>query len=153
LEGLRKAMAQGLRMHKAYEEVKPALAGKQPGPVKFRTPLEYPELSRKYRKTINYEGDTARSCLHCHQVRDAERQYIRVTSERIPDDILFPYPDPSVLGLTLDPKEMVTILKVAPGSIADRAGLRSGDAIVSLAGQPLLSIADLQWVLQNTPAS
>jgi hypothetical protein len=153
LEGLRKAMAEGLRLHKAYEEVKPALAGKQPRPVKFRTPLEYPELSRKYRKTINYEGDTARSCLHCHQIRDAERQYTRLTSERIPDDILFPYPDASVLGLTLDPKEMVTVLKVAPGSIADRAGLRSGDAIVSLAGQPLLSIADLQWVLQNTPAS
>ena len=71
----------------------------------------------------------------------------------MPDAVLFPYPDPSVLGLMMDPKEMATITRVAPASVAERAGLQKGDALVSLAGQPLLSIADLQWVLQNTPAT
>src|SRR5262249_39725100 len=84
---------------------------------------------------------------------DAERAYYREKRERFPDDILFPYPDPEVLGLKLDPKEMATVSAVAPGSIADRAGLKSGDSIVRLDGQPLLSIADIQWVLQNTSAT
>jgi hypothetical protein len=153
LEGLRKAMAEALRMHKACESVKPMLAGKQPRPVRFKTPLEYPSLAGKYKETINYTENTARSCLHCHQVREAERRVYRESRQPIPDEVLFPYPDPGVLGLTMDPKEMATIKGVAAGSAADRAGLRVGDAIITLGGQPLLSIADLQWVLQNTPAS
>src|SRR5262249_22257571 len=83
---------------------------------------------------------------------DAEREYYRSTRAPIPDEVLFPYPDPNVLGLTMDPKEKATIKRVAAGSVADRAGLKLGDAIVTLAGQPLLSTADLQWVLQTTPA-
>ena len=153
LEGLRKAMAEGLRMHKAYAAVKPSLADKQPRPVRFKTPLEYPSLAGKYQAKINYTENTARSCMHCHQIRDAERRVYRSSGEPIPDAVLFPYPDPSVLGLSMDPGEMATITAVAPGSVAERAGLQKGDALVSLAGQPLLSIADLQWVLQNTPAT
>jgi hypothetical protein len=153
LEGLRKAMAEALRMHRNYAAVKPALAGKQPRPVRYRTPLAYPSLAGKYRDSIDYTANTARSCLHCHQIRDAERELYLSRGEPLPDEVLFPYPDPSVLGLTMDPKEMATITRVAAGSVGDRAGLRPGDAIVTLAGQPLLSIADLQWVLQNTPAT
>jgi hypothetical protein len=153
LQGLRKAMAEGLRMHKAYAAVKPALAGKQPRPVRFKAPLEYPLLAGKYTATINYSENTARSCMHCHQIRDAERDFYRKSGGPMPDEVLFPYPDPSVLGLTMDPKEMATITRVAANSVADRAGLLKGDAIVTLAGQPLLSTADLQWVLQNTPAT
>ena len=37
-------MTEGLRMHKAYAAVKPSLADKQPRPVHFKTPLEYPSL-------------------------------------------------------------------------------------------------------------
>ena len=140
-------------MHKAYAAVKPLLADKQPRPVRFKTPLEYPSLAGKYQATINYTENTARSCMHCHQIRDAERLFYRSSREPMPDAVLFPYPDPNVLGLTMDPREMATIARVAPGSVAERAGLQKGDALVSLAGQPLLSIADLQWVLQNTPAT
>ena len=90
--------------------------------------------------------------MHCHQIREAERLVYRTAREPIPDEVLFPYPDPDVLGLKMDPKEMATVGRVAPGSLAGRAGLRPGDEIVTLAGQPLLSIADLQWVLHNAPA-
>jgi S1-C subfamily serine protease len=44
-------------------------------------------------------------------------------------------------------------LEVAAGSPAERGGVRRGDEIVSLAGQPLVSTADIQWVLHNAPAS
>lgn len=153
LEGLRKAMAEALAMSKRHEEVKPRLAGKQPKPVKFRSPSEFPALAGKYQSRLDYEGKVVQSCLHCHQVRDAERQMIRAANLPMPDEVLFPYPDPSIIGLTMDPKEMATIAAVAPGSAAERDGLKAGDRIVSLDGQPLLSIADLQWVFHNAAAS
>ena len=153
LEGLRKAMEAALRMHRDYGAVKPSLAGKQVRQARYKTPRDYPSLSGKYGEAIDYEGKTAKSCMHCHQVREAERLVYRAAKEPIPDEVLFPYPDPAVLGLKMDPKEMATVERVTPGSIAGRAGLKAGDEIVTLAGQPLLSIADLQWVLHNAPAT
>jgi serine protease Do len=67
--------------------------------------------------------------------------------------VLLPYSDPGVLGMKLDPEETATVERVAPDSIAERASLRLGDNIEALAGQPLLSIADLQSVLHKAPAS
>src|SRR4051794_17455095 len=153
LEGLRKAMEAALRMHRDYGAVKPTLAGKQVTQARYRTPRDYPSLSGKYGEAIDYQERTAKSCMHCHQVREAERLVYRATKEPIPDEVLFPYPDPAVLGLKLDPKEMATVERVTTGTPAERAGLRAGDEITTLAGQPLLSIADLQWVLHNAPAA
>ena len=153
LEGLRKAMEAALRMHKDYRAVKPSLEDKQIKQARYKTPRDYPSLSGKYGESIDYEGKVAKSCMHCHQVREAERLVFRAASEPIPDEVLFPYPDPAVLGLKMDPEAMAKVERVAPGSIAERAGLRVGDEIASLAGQPLLSIADLQWALHNAPAA
>jgi serine protease Do len=153
LEGLRKAMAAALKMHKEYEKVKPSLAGKQVTQARFRTPNDLPALKDKYQPALNYSGPVARSCMHCHQIRDAERTFYRSSGESMSDVVVFPYPDPSVLGLSMDPHEMATVKRVAPGSPAEQDGLRSGDVIRVLAGQPLLSTADFQWVLQNAPAT
>lgn len=153
LEGLRKAMEGALEMHRDYPAVKPSLAGKQVQPPRYATPRDFPSLAGKYGRTLDYEGKVARSCIHCHQVREAERLVYRAAAEPIPDQVLFPYPDPSVLGLTMDPREKATITRVAKDSSATRAGLQPGDRIETLAGQPLLSVADLQWVLHNTPAT
>lgn len=153
LEGLRKAMDAALRMHQDYATVKASLAGKQVHQARYQTPRDYPSLSGKYETTLDYEGKVAKSCMHCHQIREAERQVYRTANEPIPDEVLFPYPDPAVLGLKMDPKAMAKVERVATGSIADRAGLRAGDEIAALAGQPPLSIADLQWALHNAPAA
>jgi hypothetical protein len=153
LEGLRKAMESALQMHRNYKAVKPSLAGKQVSASQYKTPRDYPGLSGRYGESLNYEGQVAKSCMHCHQIREAERLVYRTAGQPIPDEVLLPYPDPGVLGLKLDPKEMATVEQVEPGSIAERAGLRAGDNIVALAGRPLLSIADLQWVLHKAPAS
>jgi serine protease Do len=153
LEGLRKAMEAALRMHRDYGEVRPSLSGKQVPPSRYKTPRDYPSLSGKYGEKIDYEGKVAKSCMHCHQIREAERLVYRSAGEPIPDDVLFPYPDPSVLGLKMDPKAMARVERVTPGTPAERAGLHPDDDLVTLGGQPLLSIADLQWVLQNAPGS
>jgi S1-C subfamily serine protease len=138
-------------MHEHYETIKPTLAGKQAKSSPYKTPREYPSLAGKYQAKIDYQGRVARSCIHCHQIREAERLVYRSAGKPIPHRVLFPYPDPYVLGLMMDPKKMATVKQVDPGSIAERAGLKVGDEIVKLADQPLLSIADLQWVLHNAP--
>src|SRR5262249_41083258 len=53
------------------------------------------------------------------------------------------------LGLILDPKEKATVAQVEKDSLAEKAGFKKDDAILSLAGQPLLSLADVQWVLHH----
>jgi thioredoxin-related protein len=154
LDGLRKTMEAALQMHeKADANTKASLAGKQVRQTKYKTPVDYPSLAGRYGSTLDYEGKVAQSCLHCHQVREAERLVYRTAGEPIPDAALFPYPDPDVLGLKMDAKGRATVERVAPGSSAERDGLKPGDEIVTLAGQPMLSIADVQWVLHNAPAS
>jgi serine protease Do len=153
LQGFRKAMEGALRLHRDYQAVMPSLAGKQVKQARFKTPGDYPSLSGKYGERLDYEGKVATSCMHCHQIREAERLVYREARGPIPDEVLFPYPDPGVLGLKMDPKEMAKVERVTPGSSAERAGLRPGDEIVNLAGHPLLSVADLQWVLHNAPLS
>ena len=71
----------------------------------------------------------------------------------MPEHVIFPYPLPDVLGLKLDPDHSATIEAVQPESIAAKAGLKPADQIVSLAGQPLISTADLQWVLHHARSS
>ena len=73
----------------------------------------------------------------------------RTASGEIPDKLLHPYPNPKILGLILDPKEKATVKSVVPGSSAEKDDFSPGDAILTLEGQPLLSIADVQWVLNN----
>ena len=67
----------------------------------------------------------------------------------LPERILFQYPHPKILGLILDPTEKATVKEVKPASIAAKSGFQPGDEILMLAGQPLLSIADIQWILHR----
>jgi serine protease Do len=149
LEGFRKAMAAALELHKAYPKNKAMLAGKQPRQVAVKRPEEYASLAGKYKPTLDYEGKVAASCLHCHQVREAERLSYRAGNKPIPDESLYPWPMPTVVGLTLNAKEKAKVTQVAPGSAAAQAGFKAGDEIVSLDGQPIISIADVQWILHN----
>jgi serine protease Do len=152
LEGFRKALAAALGLHQAYPKNKDMLAGKQPLPVSIKRPEEYPSLAGKYKPVLDYEGKVAASCLHCHQVREAERLTYRRANKAIPDEVLYPWPMPTLIGLSLDPKEKAKVTEVAAGSAAAQARFVPGDEILLLNGQPMISIADVQWVLQNSPA-
>jgi serine protease Do len=148
--GLRQAMLGALELHAGYPANREQLAGKQGHPVEYRVPEELPTLKGKYTDKLNYEGAAVvASCIHCHQIRDSERQVYRERNETFPEEVLFPYPLPDVLGLRMNPDERATIAKVEADSIAARADLKPGDRIVSLDGQPLLSTADLQWILHH----
>lgn len=152
MEGFRQALLAALDLHKRYPANRAALAGKQPRPARFPTPDEFPSLHGKYGPKLDYEGKVVQSCMHCHQVREAERLVFRADRKPVPDEVLYPYPMPDVTGLSLDPKEAALVRSVAPGSAAERSGFRTGDRILTLENQPILSIADIQWILQNAGA-
>ncbi len=154
LDGLAKALEGALDLHANYPKNKDSLTAKRgPAPL-FPMPEKFPTLA-KYNSELDYKGDVVRSCIHCHQIGDAIKNHYRAKQEPLPEEVLFPYPHPKALGLILDPKERATVLKLEDSkkpSYAQLAGFKPGDRIQSLNSQPLLSIADVQWVLHNTPA-
>ena len=87
LEGFREALNAALQLHKNYPANRASLAGKQSRPVRFNTPDEYPSLRGKYQTKLDYEGKVVQSCMHCHQVRDAERTWWRTERKPMPEEI------------------------------------------------------------------
>jgi S1-C subfamily serine protease len=68
----------------------------------------------------------------------------------VPVEQIFPLPAPETIGLTLAPDHPARVTAVRPGTPAAEAGLRAGDDLAALNGQPLLSIADFAWALHHT---
>lgn len=149
--GFQRALEATLALHRGYPANKPALAGKQGGPTPFKTPLELPTLAGKYRRELDWDGQVVQSCVHCHQIGDAFREAYRKDAKPIPPQWIYPWPAPDTIGLTLAPDATARVQSVAEDSLAARAGFRAGDDLVSLAGQPLVSIADVSWVLHRAP--
>jgi serine protease Do len=110
-------------------------------------------LKGKYGAKLDYAGAVVKSCIHCHQIRDAELTSFRNANKPIPAEVLYPYPLPEAIGLRMNPNESGEIAEVAEGSIAAKAGLNNGLHIRKLAGQPIISTADIQWILHGAPAS
>lgn len=153
IEGFGKALAAALDLHQKYPANRELLAGKQGRTPRYLVPEDYPALRGKYTAKLDYEGKVVQSCIHCHQVRDADRKLYREARTRMPDHVLYPWPMPDVVGLHFDPVENARIGTVASGSRAEKDGFRSGDELLFLEGQPIISTADVQWVLHNAPES
>ena len=126
IEGLAKALEGALVLHADFPKNKATLAAKKGAPPEFAVPESFPTLKGKYGAQLNYEGNVVQSCIHCHQIGDAQRQHHRNQTGKIPDEVLFPYPHPKAIGLILDPQQRATVLRVEPGSLAAQAGLRGG---------------------------
>src|SRR5262249_48276100 len=149
LEGLAKALQGGLELHQRYPQNQADLAGKRGPAPEVARPELYPTLKGIYTAKLNYETKVVQSCIHCHQIGDAQRDLARARKEPFPEQLLFSYPHPKILGLILDRRERATVQQVEAGSLAAKAGFTKGDRIRKLQGQALLSIADVQWVLHQ----
>jgi hypothetical protein len=144
IEGFKKALKGALDLHAAYPANKAALAGKTGAPPRWERPETIPTLMHKK------AYDTSRGgCIHCHEIHDGQLQSLRKEGATLSDDLLWYYPMPDAVGLEMDVDEMATVKRVAADSAAEKSGFRAGDKILRLDGQPLISIADLQWVLHN----
>ena len=153
LDSFKRALEAALVIHKAYPGNKAALAGKQGGPVPYKRPVDFPSLSAKYPSKLDWAGKVMQSCVHCHMVGDAFRAARREKEGTLTMELIYPHPSLETLGALLAADQVATIEAVTPGSAASGAGLRPGDKIEALDGQPLISAADVAWVLHRAPES
>jgi len=149
VEGLAAALKGALKLHADYPANKALFTAKRGPDVAIKVPEEFPNLKGKYGSKLNYEGKVVQSCIHCHQVGESIHLANRQPGKAMAEEVLYPYPHPKILGLIMDPKEMAHVKEVTAGSLAEKDGFQAGDDIESLAGQPLLSIGDIQWVLHR----
>jgi predicted metalloprotease with PDZ domain len=130
LKGLRYAMEAAL---KANRERSP-----QKVTPERRTVADYPGFKRL--------GPSA--CVHCHQVHELQRDALQARGGWSLDK-LWVYPPPENVGLTLEVERGNVVARVGPKSAAEKAGLRQGDVIRTLGGEPVASFADAQYALHR----
>lgn len=153
IAGFSAALEGALELHAKFPQVRDALQAKRGPPAPVAAPEKFPSFKGKYNETPDWEGKVVQSCIHCHMVGEAFRKEPRAAGKAPADDVLYPFPHPKILGLVLDPTKRAVVKDVAAGSAAAVDGFQPGDELVSLEGQPLLSIADVQWVLHRAGPS
>jgi hypothetical protein len=145
VDAFQKAAERALALHQNYPAVKASLAAKIGKPVEWKVPEQTPGLTDRQGVAV-----TKQNCIHCHMIKDfglrAKWQQGRLTEED-----LFVYPAPPRIGLTLDIPDGLIVKTVESGSPAADAGVKVGDVLVNAGGQPLISTADLVWVLHIAP--
>lgn len=152
-DSFKKALAAALAIHQGYPANKATLTGKQGSPTPYKTPVEFPTLAAKYQSKLDWDGKVVQSCVHCHMVGDAFRAHYRSLNKPVPLEWIYPQPSIETLGITLATDDMAKVEAVAPDSPAAQAGFQTGDTLLSLNQQPLVSIADVSWVLHRSPDS
>jgi len=90
-------------------------------------------------------------CIHCHDVKNATLRQMQ-REGRFQKDLVFSYPDPIQVGIQLDPGRQDHVTTVSRNSPASRAGVQSGDRILTVGGQRVLTMADFSQVLEGLPA-
>jgi serine protease Do len=134
LDGLRAALEAALKRH---QQTPP----KGQSVVKaVRTIEEYPSAARVPPKT----------CFHCHNVYDHRREWLQSTKKWSLDEV-WVYPLPENVGWTLAVELGNKLDKVA--GPASTAGMKPGDLLQSIDGQPVASFADVQYALHKAPAT
>ncbi len=69
-------------------------------------PEQFPKLKEKYGSTLDYEGKVVASCIHCHQVGESVFEWHRRQGKPYAPEAIFPYPNPKILGIIMDPKSL-----------------------------------------------
>ena len=133
LAGLRYAMEAALVRHRAQKDSTPRKADK-------------PVLAENYPAAKNHRG-----CIHCHQVNEFHRAYLKETG-RWDRDSVWAYPLPENIGITLDVDVGNKVNAIKPASPASRAGIKPGDLLHTLNGFSIASLADVQYALHKAPA-
>jgi serine protease Do len=142
-EGLRAAMEGALELHAAFPGNRESLAAKSVPDSPVARIRDFEAMKGRFTE------DLPRGCVHCHFAWEGLRADARAGGKPLPEKLLYPYPMPAVVGFEMDTAARAAVKSVAAGSAAAAAGLRAGDRIVEMEGQPILSVADVQWVLHH----
>ncbi len=144
LSSLKHALKRALEIHKGYPSNREALAGKQSPPAPWPRPEKIPGLA-KHAKRAKPPG----TCIHCHDIPQGEHRTIIDQKQLLTEKQIWVYPLPDRIGLKIDVAHGRKVEKAY--SFARRAGVKDGDIVETMNGQPILSIADTQWVLHHLP--
>jgi S1-C subfamily serine protease len=146
VEGLIRTMERVLQAH--------AKGDREPFKAKRGDPLPWPTAETMPDLIARMKGFSApKNCIHCHHVWAGYIRSLVGEGKTLDATTVYNYPAPPSLGFTMDASDGTKIRSVAPGSAAEKAGLEAGDTIERAAGQPIFSIADLDWVLHRAPES
>jgi hypothetical protein len=91
-------------------------------------------------------------CVHCHNVYDFEYQQ-HVADGRWTRDEIWHFPDLARIGLEVDRDDAQRVVKVEPNSPAAKGGVLVGERIVKAGRVAVLTRADVQWALEQLPAT
>jgi hypothetical protein len=140
-----RAAQRALDLHNAYPANKKLLVAKTGPDPDYEVPTEIPGLTEK-----PTAASVRQECIHCHMVKEFALR-AKWEAGKLSEKDLFVHPMPQRIGLTMSKDDDLKVLGVEEGSAADEAGIEPGDTLISLGGQPLVSMADIQWVLTHTP--
>jgi len=139
LPSLLRLLERGLETHREY--------ARAPAPRPAGRTLDDLPAWRASRRRQTVQG-----CYHCHFVFEAQREQALADGAWDRAQV-WRWPGPDRIGLTLDAAEQERVTAVSPGSPAARAGLRSGDRLLRLGRQRILSQADVSAALEDAPAA
>ncbi len=147
LEGFTSTIRSVLQVDKNWRPSQKTDYARKLGPkFEHNVPEKIPSASMK--SILARKKDGQQSCIHCHNIYDAQRD-VAITEEKYDPMKRFKYPLPQNIGLEMDIGSGVKIANVVPESAAASAGLKAGHQIVGINGQPIHSIADVQFVLHR----
>ncbi len=151
LSSLEKAMARALEIHRGYPANRDSLKDKQSSPLVWK---DYPEAWKVLETTsASIRRGGASLCLHCHTYWESIQKKVQKKDEPLPAEFLWGYPLPENIGLRIDTADGTRVKSTISGSPAEGAGIQPGDDIEEVSGQPILSLADIQWALWRAPTS
>lgn len=150
VDGFQATLERVLEFHREYPQNRDQFASKQGVEVPFQRPTQIPALAERYERKLNWTGNVVQSCVHCHQIGDAFREWHRSQGRTIPMELIYPMPDPKTIGIKVDPKRPWVIRSVDPESPASQGGLRAGDQIERWNGSGIASVADIAWELHRS---
>lgn len=136
-----------LELHAAWPSNRAALEGKKAAGLPWKRTSDVPDLKERFGPA----GVRGIGCLQCHEVRDGVVRSLEKEGRAVPARLSTPYPVPERIGLSLKPGEQASVVEVQKGGAAEAAGVKGGDILRRLGGQPLLSIADVEWALYVAP--
>lgn len=109
-------------------------------------PVERPAFTTADYAAFARRPQSKQPCYHCHFANNARFSQVRADG-RFLKPMLFQYPLPENIGITLDVDRNNVVKAVLPGSPAEKAGLRAEDVLTRADQTRVLSTADLQFAL------
>ena len=105
------------RFTAAIRRTRRQLAGKQGGPMPFKTPVEIPRARRKVQDGTRLGGQGRAELRALPSGRRRVPRFIpRQGQGRCRTEWIYPFPQPETIGLTLAPDHAARVETVAPGS-------------------------------------